>query len=190
MSEGSIRLRMMIAGILGVVILRNSIEEQAPSCVFATPSRPVAMASCLSEKKQGPLHLERKDLEAAPEMPFLLRTSSANSFNHQYVPGRREFIQPEHATNVILLMPPCPEKTQGPLHLERKDVETAIPQTGAMELVGASGSLGVASIQGLRLPNHETADFVISQEDNQVDEGLLPGLYVSAPGSSEAQTTA
>jgi hypothetical protein len=162
MNEGSKVLRLAITGILGVVIVRNSIEEQISSCILAMPAKPTATASSpihpfslhidpdplpllrigqltgtftgvslafgeltdATPQKDEQLHLERKDLEPDLGMPFLLRTAAANFMNSQYVPERRQFIQPEQASNMIVLKPPCPDKDKAPLHLEPEEPGT------------------------------------------------------------------
>ena len=54
---------------------------------------------------------------------------------------------------------------------------------GAMNFTGTSASIGTFNLQA-RLPNDEVAEFEMNQQDDQVDEGLLPGLCDSAPVQS------
>jgi hypothetical protein len=165
MSKGSIVLRMTIAGILGVAIVGNSIDEQIPACIRSMPAKATAAAAC-PDKAQAPFHLEPKHVGTLTptEMPFLLRNSAANFINHQYVPERRQFVQPEQAGNLIVLTPPsCPDKDRAPLHLERKDEQpvnvTIIPDPGSLVF------------------NDYAADILMNQDDD--DEDLT--LYDSAP---------
>jgi hypothetical protein len=176
MREGSIILRTTIAGILGIAIVRNSIDEQIPSCIRAMPTKTVAMASCPAKpqisndhheealtptpiigqlagishsvsmaygeltkatpvsasaadcptKEQAPLHLERKDAAPPEEMPLPLRNVASNFFASEYVPRPRQFTPPDQYNNLVVhIQSSCPDKDQAPLHLERKDVDTA-----------------------------------------------------------------
>jgi hypothetical protein len=89
----------------------------------STPPVAMAAAAC-PEKEQGPLDDEPPvPGTMASEMPFLLRHSSANFFNHQLYPKRPQFIQPQQESNHIVVSPPpqCPDKDEAPLHLERKE---------------------------------------------------------------------
>jgi hypothetical protein len=210
MSEGSI-LRTTIAGILGLIIVRNSIDEQIPTCILATPPKAIATASCPAReqlvhdhreekalpptalvaqltgvssasssfsgvltnatpilaaaadcpaKDQAPLHLERKDEAPTEEMPLPLRNAAANFLASDYVPRRREFIQPDQYNNLIVHMQPsCPEKDQAPLHLERKD-EFALPVD--TNITPNAGSLAF---------NDEAVNILMNPPDDGDDDG-------------------
>jgi hypothetical protein len=179
MSEGSRVLQVTIAGILGVVIVRNLIDEQIPSCILAMPPKPAAMTSCPAQhftlhldrdndlfalmppigqltgvshgvslfngqltdatpcvasaadcpEKEKVLHLERKDLEPNLVIPLPLQ-AAADFTDSQYVPERRDFIQPDQVSSMIVLKPPCPDKEKAPLHLEPAEGGQLITGTG------------------------------------------------------------
>jgi hypothetical protein len=137
MSEGSIFLRRAITVILAATMARTAIHEQFGERmdIFLAP---VLDAPTYSEDKaQASLHLEYKDRDLVlptPEMPFLLRNSSANFFNHQIDPRRREFIQPQQASNSIAVSasPTRAAQEEAPLHLELKE-STADAGAGAFQ---------------------------------------------------------
>jgi hypothetical protein len=175
-TEGSKVLRMTIAGILGVVIVRNSIDEQIPtSCILAMPTKPVAIASCPA--RYPTLHSHGDELSAispvvgqltgisrgvstafAPLTDSLASAADCQEKERSLHPERRDepvnvTITPgttglafnEGAPDILVNAEndeddmalaynsaPCPEKTQGPQHLERKDDVDAANTTAPM----------------------------------------------------------
>jgi hypothetical protein len=73
--------------------------------------------------------------------------------------------------------------------IEGSDIAAGSITVGNVSAVGFSGSSGVADMQGL-LPNDEVADFVMNLQDDHLDEGLMVGVYDSAPVQTEASGTA
>lgn len=177
MSEGSIILRTTIAGILGLIIVRNSIDEQVPSCILAMPPKAVAMASCPAHQMLPHDHREKAITPEPPteEMPFLLRNVAANYVNSEYVPRRREFIQPDQSNNLIVLnLPSCPDKDQAPPHVEPEVDEPVLPVN--VTITPNTGALVV---------NDEAVNILMNPSDDGDDMELA---YNSAPCPDKDQS--
>jgi hypothetical protein len=110
MSEGSRHLQVAIAGILGIIIVRNSIDERIPTCMLAVPPKAVAMATC---PLQHPMLHSHDELSA-----LLPRVGQLTGLSHGVSMAYGELI---NATPILASAAECPAKEQAPLHLERKD---------------------------------------------------------------------
>jgi hypothetical protein len=110
MNEGSRRLRMTIAGILGVAAITiNSIDEQIPPCIRAIPAKAVAMASC---PLQHPIPHYHDEVALTPITGQLTGTSQIVSISYGEL---------TNATPESVVASDCPAKAQAPAHVEGKD---------------------------------------------------------------------
>jgi hypothetical protein len=119
----------------------------------ATPGLLASAADCPDKAK--PLdHNHGDDPAPTEEMPFLLRNSAATFFANEYVPRRREFIQPDQYNNIAVMIPPsCPAKDEAPLHLERKEAREV---TGSGNLIADASMIeGSDSVLPPFVANHQ-----------------------------------